>query len=161
MENMGKRIKPGELAVSLAIPLAAGGLSALITKGAMKDFEGLRQPPLSPPGWLFPVVWTGLYVLMGIASYRVYTSPASQQRRDRALRLYGIQLGMNFAWTIIFFSLGLYLTAFIWLLVMWLLILITSLLFFYIDRKAGKLMVPYILWTTFAAYLNLGVYLLN
>lgn len=158
---MNRKIRIKELILSLAIPLAVGGLSAFITRDAMKNFERMHQPPLSPPSWLFPVVWTLLFVLMGIASYRVYTSQVSEPRRERALRIYAIQLGMNFAWTIIFFSLGLYLTAFIWLLILWVLIIACAVLFYYIDHTAGKLLIPYILWTTFAGYLNFGIYLLN
>jgi len=147
--------------ISLAIPLAVGGLSSFITKDAMKSFRALRQPLLSPPAWLFPVVWTVLYVLMGIASYIVYVSDASEPRRRKALTVYGIQLAANFLWSILFFSLGIYLTAFIWLLVLWLLIFICTVMFHYIKKSAGKLMIPYLIWVTFAAYLNLGIYLLN
>ena len=158
---MNRKIRIKELVLALAIPLAVGGLSAFITRDAMKNFERMRQPPLSPPSWLFPVVWTLLFILMGIASYRIYISSASQPRRERALTVYAIQLAMNFAWTIFFFSLGLYLTAFIWLLILWVLIIACAVLFYYIDRTAGKLLIPYILWTTFAGYLNFGIYLLN
>lgn len=124
-------------------------------------FEVVKKPSLSPPGWLFPVVWTVLYILMGVASYLVYTSRAPQRHRRSALAFYAVQLLFNFAWSIIFFNLEAYLFAFVWLCALWLLILITMLLFFRADRTAGLLMLPYLLWVSFAGYLNYGIYLLN
>ena len=119
------------------------------------------QPPLSPPGWLFPVVWTVLYVLMGIASYLVSVSDAPHEEKARALWTYGIQLAFNFLWPIAFFNLKWYLFAFLWLVILWILILITALRFGRIRKPAGYLLVPYLLWVAFAGYLNLGIYLLN
>ena len=149
-----------QLLTALAIPLLIGGLSALLT-GGMDEFKILNKPPLSPPGWLFPVVWTVLYLAMGLASYMVYKSAAPQYKKNNALLFYGIQLFFNFFWSIIFFRWEMYLFAFVWLMVMWLLIIITTLKFWKIDKRAGILMVPYLLWVTFAAYLNLGIYILN
>ena len=150
-----------ELFVAIFVPLAVGGLSTLITGDAMSSFDMLEKPPLSPPPWLFPAVWTVLYTLMGAASYLVYTSGAPRADKVLSLGLYGFQLFFNFFWSIIFFSLEKYLFAFVWLFVMWLLILMTTLAFRGISRGAAWLMVPYILWVVFAGYLNLGVYLLN
>ena len=91
-------------ALCAAIPLAAGGLSALLTRGSMDDFAALNQPPLAPPGWLFPIVWTILFILMGTASYLVVTAPTSPQADvGHSLWLYGMQLGVNFFWSIFFF----------------------------------------------------------
>lgn len=149
------------LVICLLVPLAVGGIAALLTGGGMDVFETLNKPPLSPPGWLFPVAWTILYILMGIASYLVLVSGAAQDVTGRAIRLYGIQLAFNFLWPIFFFSLKMYLFAFIWLAVLWLLILITTVRFYRIWKAAGWLMIPYILWVTFAGYLNMGIYLLN
>lgn len=156
-----QEIKIKSLAAAILIPLAAGGLSGFITRQAMQNFEMLRKPALSPPGWVFPVAWTILYILMGIASYFVWNAKVSPARKERALSFYAIQLAANFMWSIIFFSLEMYLIAFLWLVMLWLLVLITTVLFYYIDDKAGKLMVPYVLWCAFALYLNLGVWLLN
>lgn len=142
----------------LAVPLLTGGLSALLTRNGMQTFDALIKPRLAPPGWLFPVVWTILYILMGIASYLVITS--GKPKRS-AVIAYSLQLIFNFFWTIIFFNLGLYLFAFIWLIALWLLILITTYLFYQISEPAGYLMIPYLLWVTFAGYLNLSIYLLN
>lgn len=159
---MGKKNKGAwPLMLSLVIPLAVGGVSAMLTMDGMRLFKLMRKPPLSPPDWLFPVAWTVLYVLMGIAAYLVYTSSATQVRRGRALSFYAVQLGMNFFWSIIFFTLELHLTAFVWLVGMWLLIAVCTVLFYHIDKRAGRLMLPYLVWTAFAGYLNMGVFLLN
>lgn len=150
-----------KLLISLAIPLGVGGLAALITGGGMSEYGTMNKPPLSPPGWLFPVVWTILYLLMGYASYRIYTSGAKQKTRRQTLLLYGGQLAANFLWPLIFFGLGWYLAAFFLLVALWVLIFLTMRAFSEIDERAGDLLLPYILWVTFAAYLNLGVFLLN
>ena len=155
------KIQWKKLIVCLAIPLAVGGISALVTNREMQDFEALQQPPLSPPGWLFPVVWTILFLLMGLASYLVATSHGSEQEIRRALRVYGLQLAVNFLWSVIFFNFKAYLFAFVWLLLLWVLIAITLLRFVRLRPLAGWLLVPYLLWVTFAGYLNLGIYLLN
>ena len=149
------------LIICLIIPLAVGGAAALLTGGGMDTFESLNQPPLSPPGWLFPVVWTLLYILMGIASYLVLTSGKLRDNINRSLVLYGVQLAFNFLWPIIFFSLSAYLFAFIWLIALWLLIFAATVSFYHKSHIAGYLMIPYLIWVAFAGYLNLGIYLLN
>lgn len=149
------------LAIAIAIPLAVGGLSALLTMDSMKTFSSLNQPPLSPPGWLFGVVWTLLYALMGVASWLVYVSPAPQAEKTTALRLYGAQLLVNFFWSIIFFNLEAYLFAFAWLLLLWVLIFATLLYFYRIRPISAYLLIPYLAWVTFAGYLNYAIYLLN
>jgi hypothetical protein len=149
------------LLICVAIPLAVGGLAGLLSRGGMEVFASLEKPPLSPPGWLFPVVWTVLYVLMGIASYLVFTSGADRKTVGSALRVYGVQLVVNFLWPIFFFNFGWYLFSFIWLLLLLLLILITFARFWKISIPAACLLIPYLIWVVFAGYLNLGVALLN
>ena len=151
------KLKP--LLASLVISLGMGGLSALLTQNAMEQYGGLRQPPLSPPGWLFPAVWFVLFVLMGVAAYLVWMRDSTG--RNGALILYGAQLVFNFFWTLIFFNLQNYALAFFWLLALWLLILLCTLRFFKEVPAAGWLMVPYLVWVAFAGYLNAGVWLLN
>ena len=153
--------KTKDLIVSIAIPLLVGGASALISRSGMQAFGQLEQPPLSPPAWLFPVVWTILYVLMGIASYLVSLSGGEPTHTDNALLLYGIQLGVNFFWSIFFFRLGLYLFSFYWLLILWGLILTCIFKFAKLSKPAAALMLPYLIWVTFAGYLNFGVAMLN
>ena len=149
------------LAACVALPLILGGISALAVRGGMEEYAMLEQPPLSPPGWLFPVAWSLLYVLMGAASYLVLSSAAPLYERRRALKLYAVQLVVNVLWPPIFFGLGLYLAALLWLALLWVLALITALRFRRVSRTAACLLAPYIVWLTFAAYLNLGVWLLN
>lgn len=143
-----------------AIPLAVGGLAALLS-GGMDTYRVMNQPPLSPPGWVFPLVWTALYLLMGEASYRVYNSGADKPQKQKALIAYGIQLFLNFLWPLFFFGGQMYLTAFIILVLLWVAIFITLRWFSQIDERAGDLLLPYLLWVTFAGYLNFGVFLLN
>lgn len=149
------------LIICLLIPLAVGGLAAWLTMGSMEQFASLAQPPLSPPGWMFPVVWTILYLLMGWASFLVWRSDAPQAEKQRALTLYGVQLAVNFAWPLLFFRAGLYGFALVWLVILLVLVVETMLTLGRIDRRAAWLLAPYILWLLFAAYLNAGVWLLN
>jgi tryptophan-rich sensory protein len=155
------RIKWKQLLICVALPLAVGALAGLLSRRGMEDYQNLYKPLLAPPGWVFPVVWTILYVLMGVASYLVYTSAASPERIRRAMSAYALQLAANFIWPLIFFALGATLAAFIWLIVLFALALACALRFGYIDARAGRLFAPYLVWLFFAAYLNLGVYLLN
>lgn len=149
------------LIICLLIPLAVGGLAAALTMGSMEQFAALAQPPLSPPGWVFPVVWTILYLLMGWASFLIWKSGAPQAAKKRALGPYGVQLAANFVWPLLFFRAGLYGFALIWLVILLVLVAETMLAFGRIDRRAAWLLAPYLLWLLFAAYLNAGVWLLN
>ena len=147
------------LSLSIGIALAVGALSSILTSGSMEAFEQLNQPPLSPPGIVFPIVWTVLYTLMGLSAYLVWreTSPL----RTGALRLYAVQLAVNFVWPLLFFraqALGL---AFAWLLLLWTLVVALIFRFSDIVPLAGWLQLPYLAWLTFAAYLSFGVLLLN
>ena len=153
-------IKWKPLIVSLAVSLGVGGLSAILTRSEMAVYEALNQPPLSPPGWVFGVVWTILFTLMGIAAYLAWQADAGNQRR-RAIRFYAAQLAFNFVWTLIFFNARLFGLALIWLVILWVLILLTTVQFYRLRPAAGWLMLPYLLWVTFAGYLNAGVWLLN
>lgn len=149
------------LIICLLIPLAVGGLAAALTMGSMEQFAALAQPPLSPPGWVFPVVWTILYLLMGWASFLIWKSGAPQAAKKWALGPYGVQLAANFVWPLLFFRAGLYGFALIWLVILLVLVAETMLAFGRIDRRAAWLLAPYLLWLLFAAYLNAGVWLLN
>ena len=154
------QIKWKQLLFCLGIPLFVGGLSALLTGGSMERFGTLQQPPLSPPGWLFPVAWTILYLLMGLASYLVWMKEKSRQKQT-ALLFYGVQLAVNFVWPLLFFKGEQYLLSFVWLVFLWCLIWLTLILFYRISKPAGYLLIPYLLWVTFAGYLNFGIDLLN
>ncbi len=154
------RIDWKKLLICIAIPLAVGGVSALLTSGNMKLFEEIEKPPLSPPGWLFPVVWTILYVLMGIALYLVVTTK-TRENKTPAYISFGVQLFFNFFWSIIFFNAQAYLFAFIWLLLLWVAIVVNIYFFNKINSTSAKLLIPYLIWVIFAGYLNLGIYILN
>jgi len=156
-----KRIALKPLAVSIAIPLGVGALSSLLTHGSMEAFGRLRQPPLTPPDWVFPVVWSILYVMMGVASYLIYTSNFPEKTRRAALCAYGVTLVLNFLWPLLFFRAAMHLAAFYLLLALLVVVAVTAYLFGCLRPAAGYLFVPYLAWTLFAGYLNFGVYWLN
>ena len=149
------------LFLCIALPLLVGITAGLLTRDSMNTFSMLNKPPLSPPAILFPIVWTILYTLMGIASYLVLASGKNQGDITTALIVYLLQLAINFFWSIFFFNLEWYLFAFFWLILLWILIRKTIQLFYPLSKTAAYLMIPYFLWVTFAGYLNLGIYLLN
>jgi len=155
------KINKGLLIKCIAIPLLVGIVASLISGGGMATFGRLNQPPLSPPGWLFPVVWTILYTLMGISSYLVLTSGGKKEDIRKALTIYAYQLVVNFLWPTFFFNFGWYLFSFIWLVLLWVLVLIMIIQFYQLSKTASYLMIPYLLWLTFAGYLNLAIWWLN
>jgi len=147
--------------ISIAIAEGVGILSALLTKDTMQKYKELVLPSFSPPGWLFPIVWSVLFLLMGIASYRIYNSGFQKEIVKDALVFYVTQLIFNFFWTIIFFRFDLKGFAFVWIIILLCLIIITTLKFYKIDKIAAYLMIPYILWVGFASFLNLAIWQLN
>lgn len=146
--------------ISLAIALLVGGLSALLTNMGMENYKAAQKPALTPPDIVFPVVWTVLFILMAISAARVYLAPVSRER-SRGLLIYALQLVFNFLWSILFFNLQAYGFAFLWLLALWVLILLMIIAFAQTDRLAGLLQIPYLLWVSFAGYLNFMVWMLN
>jgi len=153
------KVKWKQLIISIAISLGVGALSGYLTKDSMSMYQALVKPPLTPPGWVFPVVWTILYVLMGISAYLIYISDSKE--KVQTLQIYAIQLMLNFIWSLAFFNMQAYLLAFVILLLLWISIFTMIKKFYEIDPIAGKLQVPYLLWVTFAGYLNLAIYFLN
>lgn len=157
---MWKKIKP--YVFGIAIALGVGGLSSLLTKDNMQIYEQINKPALAPPMILFPIVWGILFVLMGISSAIVYEKrETDKEASQEALKVYALQLAVNFFWTIIFFNMQAYLFAFIWLIVLWVLIILMIIKFKKISPTAAYLQIPYLLWVTFAGYLTLMIYLLN
>lgn len=149
-----------KLLKNVAIPVIVGALAGFLTKNDVTEFmETANKPFFMPPGWLFPVAWTILYVLMGVAAYYIDISKAID--KDKALLVYYAQLFFNFVWSFIFFTAGKYLFAFVWIVVLWLLILLTIIKFKKIDTRTVLLLAPYLVWVTFAAILNLSIYILN
>ena len=148
------------LIISIAISLGIGALSSLFLGGDTKEYYmSLSRPPLSPPSIVFPIVWTILYILMGISAYLVYKSNCKE--KNTALILYGVQLFINFMWTILFFKLHLMLFSFIWLLLLIFVLILLFKKFYSCSKIAAYLLITYILWCMFAAYLNLGIFILN
>ena len=145
----------------IALAEAVGAFSGWLTRKSVKIYNAaVKQPPLSPPSIVFPIVWGILFILMGMGAARIYLSPASKAR-SRSLLLILVQLAFNFFWSIIFFNLQAFGFAFLWLIALWILILLMILSFREVDQPAAWLQIPYLLWVSFAAYLNFGVWLLN
>ena len=140
---------------------AVGALSGWLSREEMQIYsETVTQPPLSPPTWLFPLVWGILYLLMGVSAARIRLQPPSSTR-SRGLNLFIIQLVVNFFWSLIFFNAQAFGFALLWLILLWVLVLLMILTFRKVDPLAATLQIPYLLWLTFAAYLNAGVWYLN
>ena len=148
-----------ELIISIVFPIIIGIISWLLSMGGLKDFAILKKPFLSPPGFIFPIVWTILYVLMGYGSYLMYES--NDYHSDCCLKIYAINLFVNMLWSPLFFGLGLRLFSFIWIIVLDLIVIYMIICFYKVNKKAAYLQIPYLIWCLFATYLNLAYYLLN
>ena len=147
--------------VSILISEGVGALAGILTiEGTRAYSETLIKPPLSPPAIVFPIAWAILYLLMGIGAARVWTARQGKER-TLALRIYAIQLGFNFFWSIIFFNLQAYALAYVWLAALWALILVMIFAFNRVDKPAALMQIPYLLWVSFAGYLNIAVWMLN
>lgn len=142
---------------SILIPVIVGGVVGLITSQFI-DYNFLQNPPLAPPSIVFPIVWTFLYVLMGI-SYGILKS--NNQVDDEINLIYYLQLGVNALWSIFFFVFKWRLFSFIWILLLAVLVILMITKFYNRNRTAGLIQIPYLLWVLFASYLNIGFYILN
>lgn len=150
-----------KLAISIIIPLLVGIISSFFTMNSIPTwYASLAKPALNPPNWVFAPAWTTLYILMGISLYLIWKRGFNDKTKT-AIYLFSAQLLLNFSWTFLFFGLKSILTAFVEIAVLWVMILITILKFYKISRQAAYLLIPYIFWVSFAAYLNLAVLLLN
>lgn len=157
---MNIKLKP--FLKQLFIPLAVGTVAGFLNRNATKQFnETAVQPAFAPPAWLFPVVWTVLYILMGVSAYIVEENAPRTNLRTSAFAVYYLQLFFNFLWTFIFFMFNAYFFAFIWIIILWLLIIVMITLFYKIQPMAGILQIPYFLWVSFATVLNFAIYRLN
>lgn len=144
-------------AKSILIPVLVGGIVGLIISSAI-DYNSLQKPFLAPPSIVFPIVWTILYILMGI-SYGILKNKGLTDKKIDII--YYIQLAVNAMWSIIFFLLKWRLFAFIWILLLDVLVILMIIKFYKKDKTAGLLQIPYLLWGLFASYLNLAIYILN
>lgn len=153
-----KKIDLKSLIVSIVIPLVIGGLSSLFTVKNMGIYKDIQLPPLSPPSIVFPIVWSILYILMGISCYKIYNLKVDN---SIALRVYILQLFFNFCWSLLFFNARWFLTSFIWLIALWILIITMIYEFHKLDKLSAYLQIPYLVWVTFAGYLNFAIHMLN
>jgi translocator protein len=151
-----------KLVAAILVCEAAGGVGALATRDAIDGwYSTLRKPAFNPPNWVFGPVWTALYMLMGIALYRISTDGGKDSAIRRAQGLFAAQLALNAGWSFLFFGRRSPLYALVEIVLLWMTILFTIAAFFRISKFAGLLLVPYLLWTTFAAVLNLSIWRLN
>lgn len=149
-----------KLVVSIVICQLVGIISSVFTASSISTwYATLNQPFFNPPNWVFAPVWTTLYLLMGISLYLVWSSKAKEKKR--ALYVFAVQLGLNFLWSLLFFGLQNPLLALAEILLLWFSILLSILVFHKISKPASYLLIPYILWVSFAAVLNLGYVLVN
>ena len=146
---------------SILVANLVGITSSLLSGDVRSRYAELSKPLLSPPGWLFGVVWPVLFVLMGYAAYRISVNGMDMEKRRKALFLYAVQLILNFSWSIVFFRFGSPWGGLVIVVLLSVLVFQTIRIFGEIDRTAGWLMVPYLLWLFFAAYLNAGIIGLN
>ncbi len=161
---MIRAINLKKLLTSLVIPLGVGFFAWLFTKDSMDIYMQINTPPLTPPSALFPVVWIILYALMGISLYLVRVARCEtdcENTKQKGYALFGVQLLFNFFWTIAFFNFSAFLFSAIWLGIMIVLIILNAVYFGKINKWAGLLFIPYIIWCLFALYLNVGIYVLN
>lgn len=142
---------------AILLPVLVGALVGIITSGSM-DYNMLQKPPLAPPGAVFPIVWTILYILMGV-SYGILK--VNNQTDEEIDWIYYIQLAINALWSIIFFNFKWRLFAFVWIILLAVAIISMIRKFYNKNKIAGLLQIPYILWVIFATYLNFGFYILN
>ena len=148
-----------EFIISLLIPSLVGVISGLLSMGGIKEFGLLNKPPLAPPGFVFGIIWPILYILMGISSYLIYDS--NDYRSSCCLKIYALNLFINFLWSPIFFGLELRLFALIWIILLDFVVVYMILCFYKVNKKAAYYQIPYLVWIIFATYLNLAIYLLN
>ncbi|MFL0248079.1 TspO/MBR family protein [Candidatus Clostridium stratigraminis] len=155
-----KKINWFQLLVIVLITELIGVLSSLFSGNTGQIYTSLVKPTLSPPGWIFGVIWPILYLLMGIAVYMIYQSPDTLDRKE-AITLYWVQLFVNFLWPVVFFRLGWHWISVLVILILDVLVFMTTIKFYKINKVAGYLLIPYLLWILFATYLNIGIAILN
>lgn len=149
------------LILNLLIPIMMGAVAGWLTKGSVVQYDALVLPPYAPPSWVFPLAWLILYLMMGAANWLIMKSDTPQEQKKHTQILYAVQLAVNFVWPLIFFNTDQYGTAFVWLLLLLALVLAMTVAAAKVNKLAAWLLVPYILWLLYAAYLNYFVWQLN
>ena len=153
--------EPKKLVLAIFLSLFAGIIGSVFTYPSILSwYIYLKKPPFAPPNWVFGPVWTMLYILMGISAYLVWIEQKNKKSKP-AMQLYWIQLALNSLWSIVFFGLQQLLISSLTILVLWALIALTIKRFKKVSKNAAYLLLPYLLWVTFATYLNIAIWLLN
>lgn len=155
MKKLWQKFK--RLIIKIAVPLISGTIIGLVTKSS--TYNALNKPSFSPPGFIFPIVWSILYILMGISSY--YIDKSVDIDKKKALAIYYIQLLVNILWPVLFFNFKVYFVSFLWLLLLLLLVIYMIVEFYKIVKKAAYLQLPYLLWIIFASLLNYNIFIYN
>ena len=151
-----------KLVIAIVVSEGAGAIGSVFTVSAIPNwYAGLAKPALNPPGWIFAPVWTALYALMGIAAFLVWKKGLEKKEVKAALATFSVQLFLNAMWSILFFGLHDPFFALVDIVFLWIAILWTIIAFYKISRAAAYLLLPYLLWVTFAAYLNYSIWYLN
>lgn len=156
--NMKRRIL---FLICVVLPLGVGALAGILTRGNMAVFDTIQKPVLTPPAFVFPVVWGILYLLMGISSYRAISHSQDVHQAIFITIPFVFQLALNFLWSILFFNIQTYGGAFACIVLLWIMLVRTMLCFFTVDSRSSLLLFPYLIWVSFAGYLNLSIVMLN
>ncbi len=148
--------------ISLGLPFSAAAIGSYFTTPAVKGwYQDINKLSFSPPDWLFAPVWTILFLLMGIAFYIVWSNRKKDKERRVAITLFIIQLILNAFWSILFFGIPNFAAAFVEIVILWIFIILTMIAFKRVSKRAYYLLIPYLLWVSFAMVLNLGLWLIN
>jgi tryptophan-rich sensory protein len=158
----GKSHSYGKLFAAVLLCLIVGSMGSLVTTtGSGSWYESLEKPAFTPPNWVFGPVWTTLFILMGIALYLVWQSGTERREVQIALAVFGIQFALNVLWSFLFFGMQSPLLGLVDIVILWIMIAVTIVLFYQIRKIAGYLLIPYIVWVTIATALNYSIYILN
>ena len=150
-----------KLIIAILLPMVVGGFSGFLTANSINDwYVTLNQPSFNPPNWVFGPVWTTLYLIMGISLYRIWRLPATEER-NQAIKIFALQMTLNFFWSLIFFKWHLIGLALLEIIVMWIAIAMMIHHFRKLDAAAGYMNIPYLLWVSFASVLNGAYFILN
>jgi len=151
-----------KLIVAVVLCQLAGIIGSIFTVSAINGwYSTIEKPLFNPPNWIFAPVWTTLFLLMGISLYLIWEKGIQKKEIKTAVSVFGLQLALNVLWSVLFFGLKNPFFAFIEIILLWVTILATTILFYRISKKAGLLLIPYLLWVTFAAFLNYSIWMLN
>ena len=152
----------GKLAVSILVSLSAGFVGSIFTAKTVDTwYQSLARPWFAPPGWLISIIWTTLYILMGVSLYMIITQGLGRKDVKAAVSVFGVQLFLNVLWTYMFFGLSSAFYGLVEIIVLWIAIAATIYMFYAINKKSAYLLLPYIVWVTIAMIINYSIYIMN